>query len=229
MDIVSLDQQITLALNGSSSPFWDNLVYTTTNTFSWTMVIVALLTIFFKGRPIKEALIILVTIALMIFVADRLCSGIVKPMVGRWRPTNDPYIMYLVDVVRDYRGGRFGFFSGHACNTFCMATFLSLLFRYRNLTLTLYFWAATTTFTRIYLGVHYVGDITVGLIVGCIIGTLFSYLHNLIQRRMFRHKSMVSSQFTPTGFLKSDLNALLAVIFINYCVVIIVAMTLGLG
>lgn len=229
MDIVALDQQITLALNGSTSPFWDNVVYTTTNTFSWTLVIIALLTVIFKDRPIKDALVILVTIAMLIIVADRLCSGLVKPLVGRWRPTNDPHIMYLVDVVRGYRGGRFGFFSGHACNTFCMATYLSLLFRYRNLTFALYFWAATTTFTRIYLGVHYVGDITVGLIIGCALGSLFYYLYNRVQFRMFKRKNMISSQFTPTGFLKSDLNALLAVIFVNYCLVIIFAMTLGLG
>lgn len=229
MDIVALDQQLTLALNGSTSPFWDNVVYTATNTFSWTLVIIALLIIFFKDRPVKDALLVLLSIALLILVADRLCSGLVKPMVARWRPTNDPYIMYMVDVVRDYRGGRFGFFSGHACNTFCMATFLSLLFRYRNLTLTLYFWAATTTFTRIYLGVHYVGDITVGLIIGCILGALFYRLYDLVQHRIFKRKNMSSSQFTPTGYQKSDLNALLSVIYINYCLVIIFAMTLGLG
>ncbi len=125
-ELNELDHQLTLAINGSDSLFWDNLMYTVTNTFSWTLVIITLLIIIFKNNTWKEAVMVYVTIALLIFVADRICSGIVKPMVERWRPTQDPQLMYLVDVVRNYRGGRFGFFSGHACNTMCMAVFLHL-------------------------------------------------------------------------------------------------------
>ena len=132
--IEQLDQTITLALNGSTSLFWDNLMICITNTFSWSLVILMLFYIFFHNNTLRDALIILLTIGLMILVADRLCSGLVKPWVARWRPTQNPEIMYLVDIVEGYRGGRFGFFSGHACNTFCMATFLSFLFRYRAVT-----------------------------------------------------------------------------------------------
>ena len=107
MDINQLDHTLTLLINGSDSIFWDNVMYTVTNTFSWSMVIVALLVIIFKNNSIKNTLIILLTIALLIFVADRICSGLVKPMVARWRPAQDPQLMYMVDVVRGYRGGRF--------------------------------------------------------------------------------------------------------------------------
>ena len=181
---LDIDRAITLALNGSDSLFWDNLMICVTNTFSWSLIIVMLLVIIFRNNYVRDGLIILLTIGLMIFVADRLCSGLVKPMVARWRPTQDPEIMYLIDVVEGYRGGRFGFFSGHACNTFCMATFLSLLFRYRAVTITLFFWSVTTTFTRLYLGVHYFGDVTVGLIVGIFIGWVFYKLYQLLMRRI---------------------------------------------
>jgi hypothetical protein len=83
-----------------------------------------LLYVIFKNNSWKEGLCILLCIGLMIFVTDRLCSGWCKPTVARWRPTRDPEIMYLIDTVLNYRGGRFGFFSGHASNTFCVATFL---------------------------------------------------------------------------------------------------------
>lgn len=228
MDINQLDHTLTLLINGSDSIFWDNVMYTVTNTFSWSMVIVALLVIIFKNNSIKNTLIILLTIALLIFVADRICSGLVKPMVARWRPAQDPQLMYVVDVVRGYRGGRFGFFSGHACNTMCMAVFLSMLFRSAKVTLVLIFWSLTTTFTRLYLGVHYLGDVCVGWCVGVILGLLFYYLMRRFQRGDDR-RSYISEQFTSTGYLKSDMDSFLTIIFFNYVCVIIFAMTLGIG
>lgn len=226
--IQQLDQSITLALNGSDSLFWDNLMMCVTNTFSWSLIIIMLLVIFFRNNYVRDAFIILLTIGLMIFVADRLCSGLVKPMVARWRPTQDPEIMYLIDIVDGYRGGRFGFFSGHACNTFCMATFLSLLFRYKAVTFTLFFWSATTTFTRLYLGVHYFGDVTVGLIVGCLIGWGFYYLYDKVMQRL-QSSRLTSDQFTPTGYKKRDMNLFLAVVYFNYICVLLVSMIKGVG
>ncbi|MCR5313297.1 MAG: phosphatase PAP2 family protein [Bacteroidaceae bacterium] len=229
-ELNELDHELTLAVNGSDSLFWDNIMYTVTNTFSWSIVILVLLYIIFKNNTPREAIMIYISIALMIVVADRLCSGFVKPAVGRWRPTQDPVLMYLVDVVRGYRGGQFGFFSGHACNTFCMAVFLSLLFRDIRVTLTLIFWAATTTFTRIYLGVHYLGDITVGFLIGCTIGCVFYFLLKFVKQKMaIPQRRFISMQFTSSGYLISDMNVLLATVFCNYLIVVIVAMMLGIA
>ena len=164
----------------------------------------------------------------MILVADRLCSGLVKPWVARWRPTQDPEIMYLVDIVEGYRGGRFGFFSGHACNTFCMATFLSFLFRYRAVTFTLYFWSVTTTFTRLYLGVHYFGDVTVGLLVGILIGWGFYCLYRWVMKRIGTPR-YVTDLSTPTGYKKTDMYLFLAVVFFNYIAVLLVSMCRGIN
>ena len=226
--LIELDHQWTLALNGSDSLFWDNVMYTVTNTFSWSLVILALLVIIFKNNSLKESIMILIAIALLITVADRLCSGLVKPLVARWRPTQDPQLMYMVDVVRGYRGGRFGFCSGHACNTMCMAVFLSWLFRHRAVTLTLIFWSLSTTFTRIYLGVHHLGDILVGFIIGILLGTIFYFLMDYFHRKI-SYKRLISTQFTSTGYLVGDMQALLAVIFFNYALVIIFAMTSGVA
>lgn len=228
-ELNQLDHQLTLAINGSDSLFWDNVMYTVTDTFSWSVVILVLLIIIFKNNSWREALMVYVTIALLIFVADRICSGLVKPMVARWRPTQDPQLMYLVDVVRGYRGGRFGFFSGHACNTMCVAMFLSWLFRSPKVTLTLFFWSFTTTFTRLYLGVHYLGDVTVGFLVGAFLGFLFYWLMERFVHPHIGIKRLISEQFTSSGYLKSDMDTFMTVIFLNYICVIIFAMTLGIG
>ncbi|MCH5175935.1 MAG: phosphatase PAP2 family protein [Prevotellaceae bacterium] len=228
-ELNELDHQLTLAINGSDSLFWDNVMYTVTNTFSWSLVILTLLIIVFKNNNWKEALMVYLTIALLIFVADRLCSGIVKPTVARWRPTQDPHLMYFIDVVRNNRGGKYGFFSGHACNTMCMAVFLSCLFRSTKITVTLIFWSLTTTFTRLYLGVHYLGDVCVGFIVGTLLGLLFYWVMERYVHPKVGIRRLVSEQFTASGYMKSDMNILMTVIFFNYLCVIVFAMTLGIG
>jgi len=122
-ELIQLDQLVTLWINGSQSLFWDNLMITVTNTFAWSLLIVMLFYVILHNNDAHHILLIFLCIALMIFVADRVCSGLVKPTVARWRPTQDPQLMYLIDTVNGYRGGRFGFFSGHASNTFCVAHF----------------------------------------------------------------------------------------------------------
>jgi undecaprenyl-diphosphatase len=103
---------------------------------------------------------------------------------------------------------------------------LALLFRSTKVTLVLYFWSLTTTYTRLYLGVHYLGDVIVGFIVGFILGSLFYVIYKQLSKRI-GHNKLVSEQFTATGYLKSDLNAFLSVVYFNYICVIIVAMTRG--
>ena len=66
LDIISFDQQATLAINGSNSLFWDNVMYTVTDTFSWSLLIAMLVYILFKNTQLKGTLFILITIALMI-------------------------------------------------------------------------------------------------------------------------------------------------------------------
>lgn len=225
--LLDLDQRLTLAVNGSDSIFWDNLMYVVTNTLSWSLLMAVLIIVVFKNNSVKDSVLIFITIGVMIFVADRLCSGIVKPCVARWRPTQDPQIMYLVDIVNGYRGGRFGFFSGHACNTFCVASFLAWLFRSPKVTAVLFFWCATTTFTRLYLGVHYLGDVTVGAIAGFAVGTLFYFIMRRVQMRMGTVK-LISEQFTSSGYMKADMDMFLSAVFFNYICITVFSLTLGI-
>lgn len=78
-------------------------------------------------------------IALVITLADQIASGLCKPFFARFRPTQDPNIMYMVDIVNGYRGGRFGFISSHAANTFAISVFLSLLIKGNLLLLCFFF------------------------------------------------------------------------------------------
>jgi len=119
-----------------------------------------------------NALVILVFAALMILASDQL-SNVVKDTVQRLRPSNQPGLM--VHIVEAYKGGTYGFYSGHASNTSCVAVFLILLLgrKYWYVTIPAILWSLVMSYTRIYLGVHYPGDVVAGWIAGGAIGYLF--------------------------------------------------------
>ena len=72
--------------------------------------------------------------------------------------------------MKDSCGGRYGFFSAHASNSFSLAIFFGLFLRssYRLLILLFAIYAFLISYSRIYLGVHYPIDILVGTIFGII-------------------------------------------------------------
>ena len=171
MDIqqyIALDKELLLNLNGSNSLFWDGFMWVATSTYIWIPTAIILLYIIIKNNKIQETLLTIAMIALVITLADQIASGVCKPYFHRFRPTQDPDIMYIVDIVNGYRGGRFGFISSHAANTFGLAFFVWFLFRKRWLTVFMMGWALLTCYSRVYLGVHYPGDLIAGTLVGLI-------------------------------------------------------------
>lgn len=170
-EIIQFDKHLLLMVNGSDSAFLDWMVMTLTNAKTWIPLYLSLLYVVIKAnRNVRGVLMIMAAAGLCVLLAGTIDDEIVKPLVARWRPTHDPQIGGLVDVVDGYRGGNYGFFSAHASNTFSIALFFSLLMRQRLLTIGLVLWSLTNCWTRMYLGVHYPGDITVGLIWGAIVG-----------------------------------------------------------
>jgi len=171
-ELIQFDKQLLLAVNGSDSLFLDYLVLILTNAKTWIPLYLGLFYVVVQThrKHWKEILFILVAAGLCVLLAGAVDDTIVKPLVARWRPTHDPEIGALVDVVNGYRGGNYGFFSAHASNTFSIALFFSLLMRHRPFVIFMVSWSLINCWTRLYLGVHYPGDILVGLCWGSIVG-----------------------------------------------------------
>jgi undecaprenyl-diphosphatase len=75
-------------------------------------------------------------------------------------------------------GGYYGYFSGHASNSFAMATFFVVLFaRQFKLLRLLFVIAAMVAYSRIYIGVHYPLDVISGTLFGILGGWLFAKLY----------------------------------------------------
>ena len=127
----------------------------------------------------------------------------------------------LVDTVDGYRGGKYGFFSAHAANTFSIAVFFSLLMRSRLVTLLLVGWSLTNCWTRLYLGVHYPLDILCGLLWGGSVGTGIYFLYRYVDRRLLHSENdYVSSKYTSSGYRYSDIYivALVLSLTLIYCI-----------
>jgi len=163
----SWDRELLLFLNGLHSPLWDYSMTLFTLTPSWLLFYGTIIFIFVKKYD-KKSLFILVSIALLILCADQF-SGILKHTIQRLRPSNDPTLSELVHVFFK-KGGQFGFVSAHAANTFAIATFTSLLFKNQRYSVFIFPWAMLIAYTRVYLGVHYPGDILGGALLGIGVG-----------------------------------------------------------
>jgi undecaprenyl-diphosphatase len=174
-----LDRELFLYLNGLHSTLTDELMYSISRVwvffplFAWWIYLV------FKKYGWKKTLLLAAFMGLLVGFTDQ-TSNRTKHGIKRYRPTHNIEIMDKVHVLHDYKGGQYGFFSGHSANCFGIAMLLFLLFSARSLWFRSIFflWAAITAYSRIYLGVHYPSDIFIGFLVGLFWGYI---VYRLIQ------------------------------------------------
>lgn len=170
------DTQVFLFLNSLHCQFWDTFMFLYSGRFIWIPLYAAFLYVMFRNYPWRSCVACLLVIALLVALCDQTSSGLLKPLVGRLRPANlENPIAPLVHIVNNYRGGRYGFPSSHSANCWGLTFFALYLVRNRKLTMFLVPWALVMTYSRIYLGVHYPGDLLVGFVIGFIMATLCYY------------------------------------------------------
>lgn len=157
-----------------------------TETFFWTPLYLVLLALIIKTYK-WNAVLILVGIALTITLADQITSSVMKPYFARPRPSHEAGLQGLLHLVNGYTGGAYGFASSHAANTFGVALFIFLLLRRHYAWISaIFIWAALVSYTRIYLGVHYPGDIAVGALVGSACGLIAFWCTQQIEKRFIK-------------------------------------------
>ena len=184
-----IDKKLFLFLNGIHIESMDTIMWWVSSTTIWIPFYIVLLFFLIKKenpsslkKQLKNISFLVISIAIAILLADQISSGFFKPFFQRFRPSHNPNIMNLVHVITKpngdtYRGGLYGFVSSHAANSFAIAWFSCRILKYKSAWISLITWALLVSYSRIYLGVHYPGDILGGALIGIGSGTLATIIY----------------------------------------------------
>ena len=183
--IVEIDKQVRVFLNKTiSNPIFDIImpIITNQNFLVFSGLILVGYLAYYGGKRGR------ITIAVLLIAAgasDAICFQIIKPLVGRIRPSHEfyEYINLLVS-----KGGKYSFPSNHAANSFVFATVLSYFYDKKKTFL--YILASAIAFSRVYVGVHYPLDIFFGSIIGYIISWIILSMWVIIKMRELKRGKM---------------------------------------
>ena len=194
-EILKLDSQLFLFLNnlGSSTfdAFWIFLSYKESNIFFYLSLLIFYFYKKSKTIKISEVFQSLLFIAIMILIADQ-TANLFKDSFQRLRPCYNESLIDSVRLVKESCGGKYGFFSAHASNSFSLAVFFGLLYKnkFRYIIYISLLYASLISYSRIYLGVHFPLDILFGGVYGITIGlVVFRIYENKLDFFKFLNKS----------------------------------------
>ena len=180
-ELLHIDTEILLAINGWNAPWADSLMWIVSEKTTWIALYGLLIGLLINKYPrassqavkwlrkVPVCAVMIVVIVLAVGAADFIASGILKDLVARPRPTRVPELEGVLHLVNNYRSGQYGFVSSHASTTMACALLFSLIWRKKIATVGLMLWVAMNCYSRMYLGVHYPLDIIGGLLVGALV------------------------------------------------------------
>jgi undecaprenyl-diphosphatase len=182
--IRSIDLWIFFFINGHHNSFLNFFMWWISNKWIW-IPFYGFLAWFIHRKYPKQTISLLIFAGVLIFFSDQISSSILKTAVARLRPCHNPEIESQVHLVNGYCGGKYGFVSSHAANSFALSTFLIFFFKknHRKLQIILITWTLLISYSRIYLGAHFPSDVAAGAMLGIFLAAVMNKLHRFYSAR----------------------------------------------
>lgn len=185
----SWDIAIFTFFNSCHNQYFDYFMWLISSKLTWLPMYIAIAVLLFT-KNWKQAILILIITALCITIADQVSSGFIKHAVERFRPSHNEALNSTIHIVNGYRGGNYGFVSSHAANTFGFIFLFSLLFKSKYFAAIGFTWAVLVSYSRLYLGVHYPGDLLGGMCVGLFAGWISYLIYQKIGTLKFMNNAL---------------------------------------
>jgi len=187
-DLLALDQQLFLFLNSLHAAWLDPIMIAVSGKLTWIPLYLLIVYLVYRNQQWRGLLWFVVCAGLVVLLADRISVLAFKDIFQRLRPCHEASIADYVYLPSGHKGGLYGFVSSHAANTFGIAVLTALFLQKRWATLLLLIWALWVSYSRIYMGVHYPGDVLCGAILGAGIASAIWLAARAINARLIARK-----------------------------------------
>ena len=183
LDIIQLDKELLIFLNNLGSEPWDGLWLAITNQLNWAPLFVFIIYLTIRSFGWKRGGFMVLFMILLVAFSDQF-TNLIKNSTERLRPINDPEIKDMLRTLIQPQS--YSFMSGHATTSTFFSVFVVLLLKekYKYIYVLLFF-PLIFAYSRLYLGVHFPIDVSVGIIVGILFANLYFFLFKKLDNKIF--------------------------------------------